>query len=182
MCGRFSQTQAPAKLQLRFKVPAFEAKPRWNLAPTQDATVIVEREGRRAENFRWGLIPAWAKDPKIGHRMINARAETVAEKPAFKRPFRFWDRWNGPDGKALHTFTILTTSAGEDLKGIHDRMPVVLEPEGEERWLDPKSPPEGLLELLRPAPKGRLAAYEVSRAVNNPRNDVPECIRPLKTR
>ena len=59
--------------------------PRYNISPTQEAPVIVHADGKRTiELFRWGLIPWWAKDPAIGNQMINARAETLAEKPAFK--------------------------------------------------------------------------------------------------
>ena len=64
---------------------SLDLKPRYNIAPTQEAPVIVQANGKRTlELFRWGLIPWWAKDPAIGNRMINARAETLAEKPAFK--------------------------------------------------------------------------------------------------
>ena len=60
-------------------------KPRYNIAPTQEAPVIVQADGKRTVKlFRWGLIPWWANDPAIGNRMINARAETLADKPAFK--------------------------------------------------------------------------------------------------
>ena len=69
--------------------PEFDYPPRFNIAPTQDAPVIAQdRESRRVGLLRWGLIPSWAKDPAMGSRMINARAETVAEKPAFRGAFR----------------------------------------------------------------------------------------------
>ncbi len=95
MCGRFVQfTTDPEKLYKTLKMqrsaqPA--ATPRYNLAPTQDAAVlrIHERDQERAlEPLRWGLIPWWAKDKKIGARMINARAETLASKSAFKDAFK----------------------------------------------------------------------------------------------
>ena len=90
MCGRFSLTSNLDDLQARFD---FEARdlvygPRYNVAPTQSVLAVVNDEGNRgrnrAEMMRWGLIPFWAKDPSIGNRMINARAETVAQKPAFR--------------------------------------------------------------------------------------------------
>jgi putative SOS response-associated peptidase YedK len=91
MCGRFSQAQIAELDREVFKLlsaPAFE--PRYNLAPTDDAAVVRESPsgGRELVQLRWGLIPSWAKDPSIGVRMINARAETVAEKPAFKDAYR----------------------------------------------------------------------------------------------
>jgi putative SOS response-associated peptidase YedK len=90
MCGRYSQTHDVATLCRRFKtaVVRAEVRPRYNIAPSQPALVVVQDDARTLDQYRWGLIPSWAKDPKIGHKMINARAETVAEKPSFKRPFQ----------------------------------------------------------------------------------------------
>jgi len=92
MCGRYSQSAPLEKLSARFGFgpPAFPLKPRYNIAPTQEAPVIVSEDGapRSLELFRWGLIPSWAKDPAVGNRMINARAETLSEKPSFRRPFQ----------------------------------------------------------------------------------------------
>ena len=91
MCGRFafySPTEAAAAL---FGVTvAIDLTPRYNIAPTQDiAAVRIGEDGdREFALFRWGLIPFWAKDPSIGNRMINARAETVAEKPAYRAAYR----------------------------------------------------------------------------------------------
>ena len=91
MCGRFafySPTEATAAL---FGVTgATDFTPRYNIAPTQDiAAVRVGEDGdKEFALFRWGLIPFWAKDPSIGHRMINARAETVAEKPAYRNAYK----------------------------------------------------------------------------------------------
>jgi len=91
MCGRFTLTVDPADLQDLFGLsePAPAALTRrYNIAPTQPVAVIPNQEPRKLELFQWGLIPAWAKDPKIGNSLINARAETVAEKPAFRAAFR----------------------------------------------------------------------------------------------
>lgn len=89
MCGRYSQTLSLAELARRYSAEApkqLELKPRYNLAPSQEAPVVVHGEdGRRSiELMRWGLVPGWAKDVKIGYKMINARAETAAEKPGFR--------------------------------------------------------------------------------------------------
>ena len=90
MCGRYTQTAGLQELEERFGFlpPSFGLEPRYNIAPTQKAPVIIERDGGRLEMFRRGLIPSWARDPAIGNRMINARAETIPEKPSFKTPFR----------------------------------------------------------------------------------------------
>jgi putative SOS response-associated peptidase YedK len=91
VCGRYTLSIPVSNLVDSFDVlpPEFEYPPRFNIAPTQDAPVIAQDDaGRRLGLLRWGLIPSWAKDPTLGSRMINARAETVAEKPAFRSAFR----------------------------------------------------------------------------------------------
>ena len=91
MCGRFTLTVDPSQLAAAFDLaapPPPELVPRYNIAPTQPVAVIANTEPRRIELFRWGLIPVWAKDAKIGNSLINARAETVAEKPAFRAAFK----------------------------------------------------------------------------------------------
>jgi putative SOS response-associated peptidase YedK len=91
MCGRYTLTKSPSDLQDVFdlKGPSLNLPPRYNLAPSQDAPVVrrdaEEGEGRALAMLRWGLVPSWSKEPKSGYSMINARAETVAEKPAFRR-------------------------------------------------------------------------------------------------
>jgi putative SOS response-associated peptidase YedK len=92
MCGRFALTDPDADLAVQFGLPDIpDLQPRYNIAPTQPvAAVRVRPRGRVREMalLRWGLVPFWAKDPKIGARMINARSETVSEKPAFRDAFR----------------------------------------------------------------------------------------------
>lgn len=91
MCGRFSLGGTVRVGQL-FDLPNWpETPPRYNIAPGQDVPAVIrnrETAARESRLFRWGLVPFWAKDPTIGNRLINARAETVAAKPAFRRPLR----------------------------------------------------------------------------------------------
>jgi len=90
MCGRFTQQRPTSELAEIFGAEDLADLPgeRFNVAPTDEAAVIVQREERRAVRaYRWGLIPHWADDPKIGSRMFNARAETLAASPAFRDPF-----------------------------------------------------------------------------------------------
>ncbi|MZP29216.1 hypothetical protein GTO91_05790 [Heliobacterium undosum] len=85
MCGRFTLTVNPAELLEILGVPtAQEFAPRFNIAPGQNILTVVNQDGNKSMNARWGLIPHWAKDPAVGYKMINARAETLAEKPAFR--------------------------------------------------------------------------------------------------
>lgn len=91
MCGRYSLTDLGDILLRLFELPALPEgyRPRYNIAPTQSVTTIIGADGvRQASSMRWGLIPSWAKDASIGNKMINARGETVAEKPAFRTALR----------------------------------------------------------------------------------------------
>ena len=91
MCGRFALTVDPADLQEAFPEFHFPSRyaPRFNIAPTQPVLVLPNDGTVQTDFFTWGLIPSWAKDPSIGSRLINARAETLAEKPAFRSAFRY---------------------------------------------------------------------------------------------
>ena len=87
MCGRFSFAAPLDELLDAFGVaaPEWDERPRYNIAPGQDIlTIVQDGAGRRLERARWGLVPSWARDPGVGYRMINARAETLFEKPAFR--------------------------------------------------------------------------------------------------
>lgn len=222
MCGRYTQTADHTKIAERFHLepPGPGIAQRYNIAPTQDAPVIANDTPKQLRLMRWGLVPVWAKDVAIGNRMINARAETLAEKPSFKKPlerrrclvladgfyewriaagrakipvrivlksrepFAFaglWDLWRSPEGREVATFTIITTRANEFLKPIHDRMPAILRPEDEGKWLAAGSVDAAtLVPLLRPYPTEKMEAYEVSTLVNSPKNDIPECLVPLR--
>ncbi len=91
MCGRYSLTTAPEALRRLFDFDTTpNLQPRYNIAPTQSAPVVrpAANGGRELAMLRWGLIPSWAKEASIGSKMINARSETVAEKPSFRSAFR----------------------------------------------------------------------------------------------
>jgi len=83
MCGRFSIAEFEG-IEERFQIEPPDLKPNYNVAPSQDVPVILNNGSNQLALFKWGVIPFWAKDPSIGHKMINARAETVDEKPSFK--------------------------------------------------------------------------------------------------
>lgn len=118
MCGRYTLSVPLSNLVDAFDVPPpdFEFSPRFNIAPSQEVPVVAEDgAGRRMGLLRWGLIPSWAKDPALGSRLINARAETVGEKPSFRNAFRRrrclvpadgffeWKREEGGGGKGGKT-------------------------------------------------------------------------------
>jgi len=91
MCGRFALYRNLEEIKGAFDIQQVRWKPEpsYNVAPSQDVAVVVQREeGNSLDKMRWGLIPFWAKDPTIGSKMINARSETLSEKPSFKRSFK----------------------------------------------------------------------------------------------
>jgi putative SOS response-associated peptidase YedK len=92
MCGRFTLTDPDVDLAVQFGLPEIpDMQPRYNIAPTQPVAAVRLKAGDEAREMvmlHWGLIPFWAKDPKIGARMINARSETAAQKPSFRMAFR----------------------------------------------------------------------------------------------
>ncbi len=92
MCGRFTLISSVSDLQFRFgfgfAMESSELQPRFNIAPTQQVLAVTNDGTRQGEMMRWGLVPSWAKDIKIGNRMINAVSETAAAKPAFRSAFR----------------------------------------------------------------------------------------------
>jgi putative SOS response-associated peptidase YedK len=184
--------------------------------------VLRDRDSgeRRLETLRWGLIPYWAKDPKIGYTTINAMAETVATKPAFReafksrrclvpadgyyewkklnaktrQPYRFcladgglmgfaglWERWKDPaSGETIQSFTIITGAPNPLGEPIHDRMPVILEPEDYGRWLgEEEASADDLRSLLRPYPYEPMRVYPIGPAVGNVKNEGPELIAPI---
>ena len=119
MCGRFTTFLSPEILENTFGVQApLDIPPRYNIAPTQQVWIIREAAtgGRHLSSVRWGLVPHWAKDLSIGNRMINARCETVHEKPAFRQAIRarrcivpasgFFDWATTPTGKHPHYITM----------------------------------------------------------------------------
>jgi putative SOS response-associated peptidase YedK len=89
MCGRFTLSLDPGELQEELalgQMPA-DLHPRYNIAPTQPVAVVKDGGSRDVTLYQWGLVPSWAKDPSIGSRMINARSETLQEKPSFRNAF-----------------------------------------------------------------------------------------------
>lgn len=243
MCGRYASSRQPEDLieEFEIRVPQIAAplEPDYNVAPTKEVYAVLERPPKGEERpeperqlrvLRWGLVPSWAKDVSIGNRMINARMETVAEKPAYRRAFAarrcllpadgyfewyatseltragkpvkqpffirprdggvlamagLYEIWRDParadddPARFLWTSTIITTDAEDSLGHIHDRMPLMVEPDQWDQWLDPRVSGPDLLDLLRPAAPGGLDAFPVSRLVSNVANNGPALVEPL---
>jgi putative SOS response-associated peptidase YedK len=251
MCGRYAASRNPDELVEEFEVEqgavhTDDVLPaRYNIAPTDPVYAVLARPPRGAPEaaatrqlrvVKWGLVPSWAKDPGIGSRLINARMETVDEKPAFRKAFAarrcllpadgyyewyveesrrdargkpvkqpffihprdggvlamagLYELWRDPakpreaDDAWLWTATVITTTAEDSLGRIHDRMPMIVEPERWSEWLDPGiDDVTELRSLLVPAAPGRLEAYleayPVSTQVNSVRNDGSALIAPV---
>lgn len=216
MCGRFTLRTPASLLVEQFRLESTPQLPlRFNIAPTQDVLAVrAAGDLRQPILLRWGLVPYWAKDLSVGSRMINARAETIAEKPAFRsafrtrrclvlsdgyiewrkigsqkhpyhirfqdqRPFAFaglWERWKGGEAP-VETCTIVTTDANELSREVHDRMPVILDEENYDVWLDSEfADTKHLQSLLRPYPSDDMELAAVSRRVNNVKYDDAECL------
>ncbi len=218
MCGRYTlRSRASEKF---YGVPASDLpflSPRYNIAPTQTVPVIIERRAeRRLALFQWGLIPSWSKEPK---GFINARAETLEDKPSFsesfqrrrclipadgfyewmrtgslKQPYFFqmkdeapfafagiWDKWQSGE-RAITSCAIITTSANELLATIHDRMPVILDDEAQERWLRSDARPAELKEMLVPFPASRMKSFPVSSRANSAEADDAQLVEEVELR
>jgi putative SOS response-associated peptidase YedK len=124
MCGRYTLTIDPADLQDAFPdliIPEGMA-PRYNIAPSQPVAVVANNGEHKVELFKWGLVPGWAKDVSIGNRMINARGETLAEKPSFRAAYRrrrclvladgFYE-WKAEPGQKTKTPMLIKLKSGE---------------------------------------------------------------------
>ncbi|MEM7037984.1 MAG: SOS response-associated peptidase, partial [Bacteroidota bacterium] len=90
MCGRYTLAMPLLEVVdlLFLHSPEFALAPRYNIAPTQRLPVITNESPEELQLYRWGLVPSWAKDPSIGNRMINARGETIHQKPSFRNAFK----------------------------------------------------------------------------------------------
>jgi putative SOS response-associated peptidase YedK len=220
MCGRFTFQPSEAfyeRFRLSSRLDVLTA--RYNIAPGQMVPVIIANNPRRVARMRWGLIPHWAKDAKTAYKMINARVETLTQRPAFrsllaahrclvpasgyyewkaegrdKTPYYIhsqgesfvafaglYDTWIRPDGEELYTFTIITTEADEFMAHLHNRMPVILERDLEDAWLDAEiTSAREVLDILERSTGVTLEAYPVSRMVNKPSVDSEALIQRVK--
>lgn len=225
MCGRYTITVEEEILFARFKIleNGGQFTPRYNVAPTQNNPVVLlnQKSQRIMAWMKWGLIPFWAKDASIGSRMINARLETLTQKPSFKtalikrrclvpadgyyewsktgntrnkQPFRIvlksrelftfaglWDEWKNEEGDKIQSYTIITTEADSLVAKIHPRMPMILRPENEDKWIDPALKDVDTIEkLLRPYPFNIMEMYEVSPLVGSANIDVESLVESIK--
>ena len=219
MCGRKTLSKDIASIIKEMDIEEWEAhnyKPNYNIAPTDFSPVIIKDEKKKAKMMRWGLIPAWSKNEQIGSKMINARLETVLEKPSFSsllhnkrcivladgyyewakpnnQPYYIldkknkilplaglWTSWKYSNSSTLFTYTVITTTPANNIKNIHNRMPLVLNPRVMEKWLDYNkfTFSECLSDIQHE--KLHLKFYPVSKIVNSTKNNSIQNIREEK--
>lgn len=215
MCGRYVLKASTLDLKREFhleEVPPLHA--RYNIAPLQAAPIIQAVQPKRLMLAQWGLLHAWAKDAKLAHQLINARAETLTEKNAFKdllgthrclvpadgfyewrhegkqrlphfihpREAKLlamaglWSRWRSPDGLDVDTFTIITTAANDDVRTLHERMPIFLDGEARALWASDTHDLKALSALLVPPAAGQLVLTPVGTHVNSVSVDDERCL------
>ena len=215
MCARLNQQISSADIRSLFDVVGDvtgDLTPKYNTAPTQTVTAITGISPRTIGEYRWGLIPFWAKDSNIGRRMFNARSETLDSKPSFRAAFRsrrclipaagFYE-WMGRTGKRQPVYvyrtdgqplaiaglweknenlgvtscTIVTTAPNQMMSRIHNRMPVIVEEERWDEWLDPSADDIEVFQSILVAPTAdTLTLHPVHPRMGNPRFNEPSAI------
>lgn len=212
MCGRFTLAVGPEYIAEYFQIdgPIPEFQSCWNITPGGDIPVICQApdDGRTCSLMHWGLIPHWAKTRNAKYKMINAKAETLSTRPAYRDAYKhrrclipasgfyewhietngkqpyyvhrkddgllafagLWEYWEGEH--IINSCTIITTEANSLIQSIHDRMPVIIEQNNYDKWLNPHNTDMNqLVKLLSPGDVPLLEYYRISTAVNNPAHD-----------
>lgn len=222
MCGRAALTTTPEDLREAFGLDETpQVSPHYNVPPSRPLAVLRTRaQGRRTiELLRWGLVPPWAKDAKLSHKLVLARSESILGSSAFRdavrrrrclivvdgffewrrepggrktpffvrrpggEPFTLagvWERWASRDGEVIESCAIVTQPSRPPVAAIHDRMPVVLERDEWDRWLEPTSKADDILRGMLEPHTPLLVAYSVGSVVNDPRNDDARCLVPAE--
>jgi len=224
MCGRYRLSRRKQLVEEYFDSTPWDEEwtPRYNIAPTQPVPVIRQNPKEPVRDLslmRWGLISSWAKDSSGAAKMINARSETAATKPAFrdalksrrclipadgfyewmrtgktKQPYCFevsegklfaiaglWDRWKDPSGGWVKTCSVLTTTPNAVTSAVHDRMPVILDPDSYDLGLDHgMTNVAAASDLLRPYDARLMRCYPVSTRINDVAHDDEGCSAPAE--
>ncbi len=223
MCGRFAQFSPIALLKESFDIRAVKCdllRPSYNVAPAHEVLAVAYYGERILTKFFWGITPHGANESARPPLLINARLETISEKPSFRESYRFrrclipadgfyewkktgsekqpwffkvqshlpfafagiWEKIRGKDESTRLTFAIITKEAKGAVSEIHDRMPVILDKQVYENWLNPnENDPKKLKEITQEGKISGLSGYPVSRKVNSVSNNDPSCMVPVDT-
>lgn len=221
MCGRKTLTWDIQSIIEELTVDCwlnYDFQPSYNIAPTQLSPVLYGKDNKRiVDIMQWGLIPQWSTDTSISAKMINARSETIFEKPSFQnlihqnrcviitdgyyewknsgshsQPYYIyhknnalifmaglWTTWQQKDVQ-IQSYTVITTTPQPEINHIHSRMPLILESENINHWIqcDTVSSHDAI-KILVPYNKP-LSFHPVSSKVNSIKNNSPNCINPIK--
>jgi putative SOS response-associated peptidase YedK len=225
MCGRFVLATSERKLRKRFRANSGDQlgfKENFNIAPTQKTPIVLRRSPNRLEWAKFGMIPYWEKQPTSSFSTINARAETIFQKPLFRKSILFnrclvpttgfieWHRFQGEkqpyviersDGEPfalagiwsewgeeekIVSFSILTVASGSFMSSLHNREPLVLSKEDEDKWLDQELKNAKLVANFfnTVAYDKNMEMHPISKRINNVRNNdvhVIDRVRPKFT-
>jgi len=221
MCGRFAQFSPVALIREALEIRAVKCDPvcSYNIAPSQEVPVVIFSDERILTKFFWGFSPIIYKENSKPPILINARLETIAEKPTFREAYRYsrclvpsdgfyewekagakkqpwfftvqpnqlfafagiWEKRREKDESIRKTFAIITTEAVMPVSKIHNRMPVILDKNVYENWLNPdENDPKRLKEIIMEGRISGLNGHPVSRRVNSVSNNDPSCIEPFE--
>ena len=213
MCGRYTFFNNIDSLQHSLNIDVIDSniinhQASYNISPTQNAPVVFEENNKRIlKNMRWGLIPSWAKDNSFASKLINARSETIADKPSFKNLITTnrcvvltngYYEWVNVDNKKhpyfiyseentmismaglwtewrdVVSFTIITKQSNISIRHLHHRMPLVLQEEKIDSYLDKRNTFDDFVKF----DDMKLKYHQVSNLVNSPKNNNASCINP----
>jgi putative SOS response-associated peptidase YedK len=207
MCGRVRLSSDVSEIKLVFSIPPERPTPNiapsWNVAPT-DPLPVVRYDSRADERsldvMRWGLVPFWAKNIKVGFANINAKAEGIDSRPAFREAFQrrrclvpvaladrglmalagVWESWQSPAGERVLSFAIITTRPNKLCAELHDRMPVILGPPQTAglAWRGARRSAAAQA-VLAPYPSDEMTCWPVSPRVGNVKNNDASLIEPI---
>jgi len=214
MCGRYTFFNNIDSLQHLLNIDVIDSniinhQASYNISPTQNAPVVFEENNKRIlKNMRWGLIPSWAKDNSFASKLINARSETIADKPSFKNlittnrcvvlangyyewvnvdnkkhPYFIYSEENTmismaglwTEWKDVISFTIITKKSDISISHLHHRMPLILQEEKIDSYLDKKNTFDDFVLF----DDMKLKYHQVSNLVNSPKNNNASCINPI---
>jgi putative SOS response-associated peptidase YedK len=215
MCFHYSMSQVAQNLENRYNAPFTKGSDFQSVHHVSGFSfplmpVVTNVSEPEIRLYHWGLIPSWTQNAEQAGQMramtLNARSETVFEKPSFRKSvqsrrclvpadgffewqavgskripwfirvkeqetFSFggiWDQWKNEEGEVLFTFSVLTTDANPMMAEIHNtkrRMPLILPPQAESRWLDHSVSPENIMQLMVPFPEERLESWTISKLI-----------------
>ena len=221
MCGRNTLTSNIKSITKNFSIDTWEfdnLKAQYNISPSSFTPVLIHKNEKRVvKKMRWGLIPQWASETSIGSQMINARSETISEKPSFqnliqqnrcvifsngyfewktingkKQPYYItnkrklfsfaglWSRWKSINEDVIYSYTIITTKSQKNLSKIYHRMPVILNNNDVDKWINHTKYNFNVARTLLKPYLHNLYYHNVSPFVNSTKNDTIRCIENIE--